>query len=45
MAKEISAMTNYERIKSMTKNELAVFLCELVDECDTCFFKPQKPED
>ena len=41
-------MTNYERIVSMTIDELAGFLehfCHCLDECSSCPFDSDCPED
>ena len=32
-------MTNFERIKSMTEEEFAKFLCDKDNHCETCKFK------
>ena len=31
-------MTNYERIKNMSKEELALYICESHMDCETCRF-------
>jgi len=39
-------MTNFERIKNMTVEELAKFLCDNDNHCNTCEFRndPEKCE-
>ena len=34
-------MTNYEKIKNMTIDEMARFLCEVDEGCDKCYGKEQ----
>lgn len=37
-------MTNFEKIKNMTEEELARFLCDLQNHCESCSYRNNSEE-